>query len=203
MIRFLDRDGVEQAAAPMSLLKQIDSNARERDAQLLRDQIVRVDQAAKLMAVRADAAIERARADAAQDAAHQLIASQVERLQDQALHLIHRVDSYERRAVQRELDSLPDPERDDSDGDLEAVNEAPEIEDKRQLQTAEDVIAKERDDAGPEEPAGELPAPMLMEVPAPIGVVLKPPDERADSYVCRRDRRAAKRAWLREQRKQR
>jgi hypothetical protein len=98
-----------------------------------------------------------------------------------------------------ELDALPDPERDDGNGGLEAVNPPPELLDREQMeaQTAEDVITKKRGDAGEAQPV------MHLDVPGNLGVTLAPPDKRADGFICGRDRKAARGAWLREQRKRR
>jgi hypothetical protein len=192
MVRFFDSDGVEQANAPISLLKQIDSNSRERDAQLLLQQVRALDATTKLELVRADAAIERARADAAEAASHSLIASQVERLQDQALRLIHRVDSYERRAARREIDSLPDPEAADTGdpatagtADLQTILGPSEPADRQQL---ESILDRGRED-GAAEPAGSSNSPLRLDVPASSGITLAPPDERADQSS--RDRKLA------------
>jgi hypothetical protein len=146
---------------------------------------------------RADALDARQRdLEAREDAAVRFVADALDRLQRDALKLVHRVDEFERRRVRAEIDSLPDPEA-AGVGDLQTILPPPEDEDREHL---ESMLSKERGDADAEEPAGELPAPMLMEVPAQIGAVLKPPEERADSFVCRRDRKAARRAWIREQR---
>jgi hypothetical protein len=151
MVRFLDSDGNEQAVAPISLFKQIDSNARERDAQLLLQQVRALDATAKLELVRADCAIERARADAAQDAAHQLIASRLAQIRDSMLKLSHRMDSWERQRDKAKLDALPDPERQSDEGNLEPLPPSAD-RDREEMEArnnAEMAIAKDRGDAAP------------------------------------------------------
>jgi hypothetical protein len=171
MIRYFDKHGVEQAVAPLSALTHLNSGDRERDAQHLRDQILRIDSAAKLMAVRADVAIAQARADAAEDAANGLIAQRIESLRQDALKLVHRIDSYERRKVKAELDALPDPEAAGT-GDLLSILPPSEPEDRAHL---ESMISEGRGDAEAQEPAGELPAPIASRARRQLRVPSRPP----------------------------
>jgi hypothetical protein len=197
MVRFLDSNGVEQAVAPMSALKYLSTGNRARDAELLRDQIIRLDQAAKLMASRADVAIAQSRADAAEGAANQLIASHIARLQDSVLRLAHRCDALERSRAKRALDALPDPET-AGVGDLQTILPPSEPDDRAHL---ESMIHEGRGDTEPEGPAGESSPPLRLDVPASSGISLAPPERADGGHVCRRDRKAARRAWIREQRK--
>jgi hypothetical protein len=134
---------------------------------------------------RADALDQRERdLDAREDAAHAIIANEVARLQDAALKLVHRMDSYERALVRKEIDAAPDPESPEADN-LEAALPVPEHRDREELSA---ILARNRDDEA-QEPAG-------------VGVTLTPSQPVAnDGFVCGRDRKAARRAWIREQRK--
>jgi hypothetical protein len=158
--------------------------------------------------LRAEDVIERERQADEQLAEAKAIQSEaIRRFAGDVLKIRHQFDAIEQRQLQARLDALPDPDSPHADN-FQAVLEAPGPEDRERLEAME--AEEERDDQGalPPDlkeaaPTGNFANPEPIDDPVtgspsvsqPTVVSLTSADSTAvhdDGYVCRRDRRAAR-----------
>jgi hypothetical protein len=192
--RFIDHNGVEIASGPLSL---IDEALRARST--AEGAIAAAARAAGQMArieARADSLdLKEHELEQREDAARAIMSDGIRRFANDVLKLSHRFDEFEQRQIQAKLDALPDPDRPADDGDLEVKLAKTEPDDgdfevKEAKTEVETVLGDQGDLPNKLTPLGSYPTlgrePPQVSQPTAVSL------NAADSWVCARDRKAAR-----------